>query len=72
MADVDEYTKEVTEGIYSFDKNHIKNQCKLNDEEKRGNRTLKYILLILVLGGILIGALGSSVVTTLLLQECKI
>lgn len=68
---VDDYTKEVTEGIYTFDKSSVKAQCKLDDRATQERRVLKYILLMLVVGGLVIGTLGSSVVTTMLLQQCK-
>ena len=69
-AKVDDYTKEVTEGVYTFDQSRVKKQCQLNDDDMRERRIFKYMALIVSVAGLLIGTLASSAITAVLLQQC--
>lgn len=69
VEEIDDYTKEVTEGVYTFDQSRVDKQCKLNDDDLRERNVLKYVLLILGVGGLLIGTVASSAITAVILQN---
>ena len=67
---IDNYTKEVTEGVYTFDKTS-KNQSRFDFKKSQSYPILRSIVTMLLLCGFAIGALAGSSIAVLLLDQCK-
>lgn len=64
---IDNYTKEVTEGVYTFDGTD-KN---VDKKKSQAHSILKTLVTMLLICGFAIGALAGSSIAVLLLQQCN-
>ena len=66
-SSIDDYTREVTEGVYTFD-GTSKN---VDKKKSQAQSILKTLVAMLVVCGFAIGALAGSSIAVLLLDQCN-